>query len=574
MEIKNIISKQSPNGLFLDIDNKESLFISSLIACNLKKDLLANTGEITKRFHDLFDFKDLTMSFFTIANIVKLFPDEINGKEIAKIMKKLGNMEEKEGGPYKDDKGQIEIGLNSIIFYLLSALEVEIPNLTELIEDHIRKNDFQSDYIKESLSIYLISQTYKGKEKEKLVKMIRERKNEDILDKILRTISLLYLDCENDTPERIDFVDSNIQQLNNSYSIIKNIKSTPELNFSFYHKMIEEKREIGKEKEAERQDKDMINKIIAKAEQEFSDFPEEFLNISLEQIVRTIKKNKDKQMSLMSYYTQKALGKNNIPENEIIELGLMNVFFWTAFIIYDDFWDEDEEAIPKLLPVANAFARKYICYFYSSINEKDWHIFFNSTMDNLDMANSWETSNCRAKIAGNKLIVPENIPDYADYSYKFFPSSGHILGPIIILIKSGYDLKSKEVDNFINYFKNYLVAMQINDDAHDWEEDIKRGHISTVVAMMLTEWKKRYPEENKIDLINDIKKLQEIFWFDTLPKSAEIALSFTKKSREELKKIALFEDYSYLERFIDMNESIAHKAIIEQKRSIEMLEEF
>ena len=573
MEITNIISKQGPNGLFLDTDNKESLFISSLIAYNLKK-YFAHTNEIVKGFHNLFDFTDSTLSFFTIANIVKLFPDEITGKEIAKTMKKLGNMEEKEGGPYKDDKKQIEIGLNSIIFYLLSALEVEIPNLTELIEDRIRKNNFQSDYIKESFSIYLISQTYKGKEKEKLIKIIRERKNEDILDKILGTISLLYLDCENDIPERIDYITSNIQQLNNSYSIIKNTKSTPELNFSFYHKMIEEKRKIETEKEIERQDKDMINKIIAKAEQEFSNFPEEFSNISLEQIIKTIKKNKDKQMSLMSYYTLKALGKNNIPEEKIVELGLMNAFFWTAFIIYDDFWDEDEEAVPRLLPSANTFARKYICYFHSAINEEDWHIFFNNIMDNLDMANSWETSHCRAKVIDNKLTVPEIIPDYADYSYKFFPSSGHILGPIIILIKSGYNLNSKEVNSFINYFKNYLIAMQINDDSHDWEEDIKRGHISTVVAMMLTEWKNKYPERKEIDLTSDIEKLQEIFWFDTLPKSAEIALSFTKKSREELKKITLFENYNYLEKFIDMNENIAHKATVEQKRSIEMLEEF
>ena len=57
-------------------------------------------------------------------------------------------------------------------------------------------------------------------------------------------------------------------------------------------------------------------------------------------------------MSLMSFYTKEAFGKKGekISDDIVAEMGLANIFFWTAFIIYDDFWDEDEEAQPRKLP--------------------------------------------------------------------------------------------------------------------------------------------------------------------------------------------------------------------------------
>jgi hypothetical protein len=585
MKNYDLLKNQQTNGSFLDSNQKESLLASSLIASNLsllsekinkeklEKYLLENKGQV-------FNFENnREINFLIAANILKSFPENVTGKEIAKIVKTLASIEKEEGGPYYNDKQQIDLGANIIIAYLLSIQEVDIPSLIGLIEDSIKKQSFKSELLNnEGFVIYLLSQFYKGEEKNNLIDLILKKlQNENIFNKILLSISLLNLKYEIDIKKIIDDIENNQESLNNQFQIFQGFKSTPDINFNFYIELISKYEQRNKELVQAKEEKEVLGKIIELAKNNFKNLSLDFAEISIEQIQKTITRNNDKQMSLMAYYTKKAFGKKgrNINDELVIEMGLMNVFFWTAFIIYDDFWDEDEDANPKVLPSANFYTRKYINFFISSTPENKKFInFFHNLMDKLDEANAWEVSHCRAKIIDSKFIIPESIPNYNDYEYKFNPSSGHILGPIALMSKIGYDLDSPEIQNFIAYFRNYLIAMQINDDAHDWEEDIKRGHLSTVVVMLLNSWKNNFPEKKEIDLIADLEKLQEIFWYEVITKASETALIYTKKSREALKKISIIEDYEPLEYFININERMAQKAIIEQKRSIEFLNEF
>lgn len=585
MKNYDLFKNQQTNGSFLDSNQKESLLASSLIASNLnllsekinkeklEKYLLENKGQV-------FNFENnREINFLIAANILKSFPENVTGKEIAKIVKTLANIEKEEGGPYYNNEQQIDLGANIIIAYLLSIQEVDIPSLIGLIEDSIKKQNFLSGLLNnESFAIYLLSQFYKGEEKNNLIDLILKKlQNENIFNKILLSISLLNLKYEIDIKKIIDDIENNQESLNNQFQILKGFKSTPDINFNFYIELTSKYEQRNKELAQAKEEKEVLSKIIELAKNNFKNLSPDFSEISIEQIQKTIIRNNDKQMSLMPYYTKKAFGEKgkNINDELVIEMGLMNVFFWTAFIIYDDFWDEDEDANPKILPSANFYTRKYISFFISSTPENKKFInFFHNLMDKLDEANAWEVSNCRAKIIDSKFIIPESIPNYNDYEYKFNPSSGHILGPIALMAKIGYDLDSPEIQNFIAYFRNYLIAMQINDDAHDWEEDMNRGHLSTVVVMMLNSWKNNFPEKKEIDLIADLENLQKIFWYEVLTKASETALIYTKKSREALKKISIIEDYEPLEYFININERMAQKAIIEQKRSIEFLNEF
>jgi hypothetical protein len=276
----------------------------------------------------------------------------------------------------------------------------------------------------------------------------------------------------------------------------------------------------------------------------------------------------------MSYFTKQALGKKakKISDELIAEMSLANIFFWTAFIIYDDFWDEDEAADPHILPTANLYARHYVDLFTSLFpKEKGFRAFFHDLMDKLDGANTWETMHCRAEVRGSKFIIPDQFPNYGNYEFKYRPASGHVLGPVAILVKLGYSINSPEVRNFISYFKNYLIAMQINDDSHDWEEDLNRGHISTVVAMLLEDlnWPKK-----EIDLKTDLPELKKVFWFKTIARAAQTAVNHTKKSRKALRSISIFEDFSSLERLINITEKVAKDALEEQKITADFLNSY
>lgn len=320
-------------------------------------------------------------------------------------------------------------------------------------------------------------------------------------------------------------------------------------------------------------EKIISKKILIEAKKRFKHLEPGFRTIALEEINRTLKKNKDKQMSLISYYFKLALGGTgkNISEDFVIQAGLANIFYWTAFIIYDDFWDEDDKAIPRILPAANLYARHYTD-FYSQ--DPKFRVFFHGLMDKLDAANTWETVYCRTKVINSKFVIPDKLPDYGNYDFKFYPAAGQILGPMAMLIKTGFSLNSREAKNLTNYFKNYLIAMQINDDAHDYIEDMERGHLSTVVVTLLKDWQEKYPELKEIDLVADLKKLQELFWFKTIKTACKLAITYTTRSREALDKLHFLEDSAPLAHFINIAENVAKTALDEQQKSLDFLSEF
>ncbi len=316
----------------------------------------------------------------------------------------------------------------------------------------------------------------------------------------------------------------------------------------------------------------IIDKIKNKIKDRLKNFPKEFVKLATQKISAVINNNTDRQMSLMPYYFKKSLkNSSKITDKFIFEAGMANIFFWTAFIIYDDFWDEDEAADPRLLPIANLLARHYNC-FYTSLFKKDK--FFSDLMDNLDAANNWEIISCRAKVKNNIFYIPKKIPDYKDYEAKYQAASGHVLGPIAILKMIEKKISPKELDRVVAYFKNYLIAMQINDDSHDWKEDLERGALSTVTVMIIKNWLKRFPHNKKICLKHDLQKLESIFWFETITEAANQAIYHCKLAEEALNSLKIIKDKAPLQKFIEIPRRIANEALEKQQQSIAILENF
>lgn len=294
-------------------------------------------------------------------------------------------------------------------------------------------------------------------------------------------------------------------------------------------------------------------------------------------IERTIRGNADKQMSLMAEYMRRALkSRGSIFSDDCLgELGFANACFWASFIVYDDFWDEDEAAEPRLLPAANLLARNFVRTFSEFLpDERSFAGFFHAIMDTLDAANAWETVACRMRREGGRVFLPEELPAYGDFSIKFYPAAGHIMGPVAMLMQLGYAVDSEEVRSLVAYFEHYLVAMQLNDDAHDWREDLERGHISTVVSVLLDAWREAHPERAHIDLAEDMPELEQLFWFKTLDVITAAVLQRTARARSALEKLTFLEDLSPLMRFVDRNEAIAREAMRERERGDEFLAAF
>ncbi len=441
----------------------------------------------TQKNDDWFFDKNIPLTFIAIAAIYSYCPEKIGGKDLAKILKILTTYESQLGGPYFDEKKQINLTTNLAIAYFLLLTGVRLPNLEKFIK---------KSHPSKPLDNYLLK-----KLQAKAVNTAENNKTEEL----------------------------------------------------------------------------MIKKLIKAAKNKFGNLPIEFKKTAQIEIEQIVANNQDRQMSLIAHYFKLALGKKGqkISDDFVIQANLANIFYWAAFIIYDNFWDEDEKAIPKILPAANLYARYYIDFYINVLPENnDFKNFFHNLMDQLDGANNWETVYCRTKVFNNKFLIPQKLPNYKNYDLKFYPSAGQILGPLIILIKLGFNLKSPAVKSLINYFKNYLIAMQINDDAHDLIEDLQRGHLSTVVVMFLKDWQEEYPHQKEIDLENDLEKIQKLFWFKTIKKSSQLTICYTKKSRAALKKLYFLENLKPLEYFINITETVAKKALLERQKSLDFLKEF
>lgn len=324
-------------------------------------------------------------------------------------------------------------------------------------------------------------------------------------------------------------------------------------------------------------EKKALKGVEVAAKERFANLKDDLKDFVWQEISKTLKGNTDRQMALMPYYFQTALGKKGkrIPDKLIAEMGLANIFFWTSFIIYDNFWDEDEEVNPAVLPTANLYAQSFTSFFVLLFpKDKGFHKFVEELMDGLYAANTWEITHRRTTINGNKLTIPNKFPSYGDYTRAYQPASAHILGPVVIMKFLGYSEKSKETKGVIDYFKNYLIAMQFNDDLHDWKEDLERGHLSSSTIPLFQAFKSESPKAKEINIKKDIKKLQEIFWFKVIPKICKKGIKFTNKSRQALNKLKFIEDFTPLEKFILLPENALKEAMREYKTGQELLKEY
>jgi hypothetical protein len=376
-----------------------------------------------------------------------------------------------------------------------------------------------------------------------------------------------------------DFLDAHGIQLPNLDAYLReNNMSVPDLNHSMGQDDMSTDKRIGKKKEEENDhETKMIEAIREASRQRCKALPKEMQEQAESLLNSTLAGNPDRQMPLMPYFFRESLGSlgTQFDDDYIVQLGLANVYFWTAFILYDDLWDFDEAGDPAQLPIANLFARHFIEFFVAALPDSEFRAFFRECMDTLDAANRWETQSCRTKVENVLLHIPEKLPDFvADntpYALKYYPVAGHTMGAVTMLLQLGYSLESDELQYLLEYFKQYLIAMQINDDLHDWKEDLLRGHLSTVVVEIIRAWKERYPNAKEIHLVSDMSELEELFWFEILVPRCNAILFHAQQSRSALEKLTFLENIESLERFILKNEEAARKAIAERQWSQEFL---
>ena len=280
-------------------------------------------------------------------------------------------------------------------------------------------------------------------------------------------------------------------------------------------------------------------------------------------------------ITLLPYYFRKSLGKKTTNETIAIKLGAAGFYGWMAYTIYDDFFDDEGD--PKVLSLANVCLRELVSIYNSEFSKDEKFLkFFRNIIDRIDAANFWETNNCRARISGSHLTIPNQLPEYGNMKRLADRSIGFALGPAAILYLHRGNIESAEIKRLVAFFENYIIARQLNDDAHDWEEDIKGGRLSPAVTSVLKKYAKQTGNKSvkEINLKEEIGELQKIFWHEVIQDICGKTLFHVKKARKHLRDITAMENKAAFEGMLASVENSAQKALVEQKEMLEFLEEY
>lgn len=277
--------------------------------------------------------------------------------------------------------------------------------------------------------------------------------------------------------------------------------------------------------------------------------------------------NPDKQMFLGPYFFYLCLkNKSQIDKNLITELGLINAYFWTSFIIYDDAWDKEECFQESLLPIANFMSRQVYIYYEKAF--KQYSFDHKHLLDKADASNYKEIKECRYEvdIENNRIRISSiNKNLYKNYLNKYYPAASHMFGPLIILASLGYNLKSKQVRVVEAFYKNYLIARQLSDDLTDFISDLKKGHLSTVVHETLMQLKMT-SEEYEID------KLIVVFFEKTLAVICKRIIDHCNLALSEIEKIDIFDNTKYLTASCISIKICAQKAINDSNKVLGLID--
>lgn len=224
---------------------------------------------------------------------------------------------------------------------------------------------------------------------------------------------------------------------------------------------------------------------------------------------------------LSKYFLDSLITKPKISKSRIAALGEANFYAWMAYSVYDDILDGENTTY--LLPIANILHR-YAIAKYEPLYKTD---LIGATFDEVDAANLQELSQFRFKVHGD-IIYITHVPDYRNNDFIASTAIGHILGPQIIV--ANYTDATKQQKSYIDIgFREYLIARKINDDAHDWIEDLSKGHASLVICYLLESLS---IEPGEYDIHDLIKKMKTYFWRNGLQEITDMTVSHIDKSRE------------------------------------------
>lgn len=498
-------------------------------------------------------------------------PKKIPAPGLAKLIKLLTTQEANIGGPYKtwvvpasfSNKWQdIDLAVNSNIAYFLSFYDIKSKNITEFIDKTIAKKSYTSPYYATPYPVlYFLSRTYQGSHKKQIINFIKSKQKlgawGNPQDTALAIISLLNLEiATNEVQKAISYLTT----LPTKEILPYPFCTDPQQNGQKYAAgsraltaaLIFEA--LTKYEQKQRQEKNRCTGKSAEEKFYFSITKQIYLDVQtinlplqkeiLNWIDKVLATDKDHKIILVSYWVSGHIPKITRPAS------LATFYGWMTYLLQDKMLDGD--AGPELIPATNYFQGRLdsiiIKLEKSGVKASQ---LLNKLSQTMDEANYFELHNLRLG-KSTSITLPKIPTRYSGHKLLADKSIGFSFGPTLV---------SKNTKQF---FHHYLIARQLNDDAHDWEQDLEQGRLNSVSIMLIAKWQKLHPNQ-LLNRNNAVAKLRPLFWNSTIDTVGKQIKAHCLKADKESPSFPLL---------IQPLQTAANKALAQKQQSQAILKIF
>lgn len=535
---------------------------------------------------------DLDDTFYALAALRLINPAAADGAALAQAVKLLTATETRPGGPYRtwlvDKKAQavwqdVDPAVNFTIGYFLALHQVRLPALVALAEAKIAADDYASAYYpNELVVIYLLSRFYRGPAAGQLAKQILARRVPSghwgtPLNTALALISLDFLGL----PPSRWFAPATAYLAQTARAGVwpaegfcldpavngqRRYAGSAALTTAFCLQALSLARPL-----PSRSPTTPRPKLVA-ADQRFLAEVRSAVRSTGQTLPANLRADFgqlaakiiafDPSIVWLSLWFSWALdlGRRQVPRARLVRLALANLYGWMAYTTYDDFYDGQGKL--EKLALANLCLRRLTEIFSTDVAEPTFGPIFTKIMDGIDSANRWETSQMTASPAAPLATWPGLTVPYPtrQLSQK---SLGHALAPIALtLTRTGATLADAAV--VTKFFQHYLTARQLNDDAHDWEQDLLAGRLTYTLKKIFSDLG-RPPGRNRT-AEQLLPQLRRVFWQKTVVGLMNESLRQLDQAASLLKRHRLFIDPRPLVAILQPIRAASQKTVAEQQR--------
>lgn len=471
-------------------------------------------------------------------------PKLVSGAALGHIAHSLVTAEQQRGGPYRTwlvpagtkNWDDVDVAVNANIGMLLAMQNVRLPKLNRYIAQQIRARKLNSPYyVGEIPVIYFLSEWYKGAGTAYLKKIVLQEISNPKKHNAL-TLSLLITAAANlgvsnkalksavaqlVSLHEVDHWPAEALYLDPAVQGKPQYAGSAALTTAFALQALQK---TERHRKAVYQTVKNVppNTTLHQAKVFSENLPSGLQHVYQQYLMVIEAADAGNQITAMANLCATAY---NVTLPAIIKthLNLASLNGWMAYTIYDDFLDD--EGKPQELGAANVALRQTLYHFEQALpNQPSFSQLVSHTLILVDEANTWEVTHARAKLSdGLHHVTLPNFEAYAQLAHK---SYGHMLVACAVAIYAGHTVHSTAMEHLQKFFHHFLIAKQLNDDAHDWREDLEHGHLSAVVTMLLAHESSPY----KLDTT----QLASDFWQHTISQVSALILEHTAEARRHL----------------------------------------